>query len=630
MPGEPQARTVAAAPSPTLSPYNICRLLAAHSNNRRLAARALGISVARLNATLADRLDEYRLLIFLFAPSIRDAYNWYDHEPLFARKQARKFYDIYRPRIRAFKEWLRRHPVGDHYAAYCRLFGGDARPHATLTLAVDTPAHRSLYSVMLTLHLCKYQQARAARRLGLTRYLLTRALHHKPDEALTLLLLFNRTATAARAAAVRLGFLPAGWRSFVRAQQPLLAAYRHRLRTHPGDPYAAYQVVFKGHVPGQAGFDQAILKRMMRVWRREENRNRDPQPLLFSLPDAYLHPHLLEKVRESSFRFWHDAMLAFISQEKLPFTYDELNRREEEHRRSLLARGPLAELRAAEQHQPVRPTGEPANRELPSADHTDFMAAALPATDERDLVRRAQAGNRAAEQALLKHHQRLLSALAMPLAGHGLDRDDLVSEGALGLLHALRRFRPERSVRFATYATWWIRKYMHEALARHLGLSMYHYEHFLKVRHVLRDETRDRGSEPDAARVAQLTGFPAAEVEQLLLLTGGPVSLDAAVGASATLGDYLAADTVTDKLSLDAETTATLNDLLRRFLSLREELVIRYRMGFGPGFIALPLEETGRLLGVSRTAVQMIEQGALAKLNDPAIRPYLQDIAAAT
>lgn len=620
----PGGRRPHAAAPPSLSPYNICRLLAAHGGNRTLAAHTLGITPLRLNRILAAHPDEYRLLIFLFSPGIRAAYTWFRREPLFARQQARKYYDIHRERIRAFKQELRRQPVGDHFALYRKLFQPAAPPHRTLALAIDDPNHHSLYSIVLTLHLCAYRPSRAALRLGLSRYRLAQALRAKLDETLALLLLFNRSPRPALAAAKRLRLPVHDWHEFVAAQKPLLAAYRAQLRAQPGDPYAAYQVVYKGHVPGQAGFDEAVLKRMLRVWRRESARERGAQPLLFSLPDAFLHPHLLDKVRASSFHYWHDAMQAFITREKLPFTYNDLNRREEERLRGVLAQQALRRLREEHTRHAAEARREPVAPDLPSAADT----AAPPDDDRHTLVRRAQSGDRAAEQELLRRHQRLITSLALPLSGRGLDADDLASEGALGLLHALRRFDPSRPVRFSTYATWWIRKYLHEALARHLGLSTYHYEQLLKVQHAQRDWLRRRSETPDAALLAQLTGINRDEVEALLLRGGGLLSLDAGLDGSEglTLGETLTADAVTDKLMLDEETAHTLNGILREHLSLREEAVIRYRMGFGPGFIALPLEEVGKLLRVSRTAIQMIERSARLKLNAPALRPFLQDL----
>ena len=90
----------------------------------------------------------------------------------------------------------------------------------------------------------------------------------------------------------------------------------------------------------------------------------------------------------------------------------------------------------------------------------------LGADEERELIRLAQSGDRAARDRLIGSNTRLVVSIAQSHFRHGsgLDLDDLVGAGCLGLCVAVDRFDLAKSVRFATYATWWIRREVHDAI----------------------------------------------------------------------------------------------------------------------------------------------------------------------
>ena len=77
--------------------------------------------------------------------------------------------------------------------------------------------------------------------------------------------------------------------------------------------------------------------------------------------------------------------------------------------------------------------------------------------EEKDLARRAEAGDIDAGRRLIASHLRVVIKIARAYRGSGLPMSDLVQEGTLGLIHAVRRFNPDRGVRLSTYAMWWIR-----------------------------------------------------------------------------------------------------------------------------------------------------------------------------
>jgi RNA polymerase sigma factor (sigma-70 family) len=221
---------------------------------------------------------------------------------------------------------------------------------------------------------------------------------------------------------------------------------------------------------------------------------------------------------------------------------------------------------------------------------------------------------------LIRDSMRRVRAVARSYCGRGVDIDDLIAAGNLGLAEAFIRFDPLRNVKLSTYAECWIRKRIREALVDQAGpvrLPRYQRD---KLRDVYAARTRgrmDTGQDPDLDRVARDSGLTRAEVDRLLQFTAGSVSLDQPNSAGSDprpIGDLLP----------DEETECPQGALVRRDLAKflrhnlssldsRERQVVSLRYGLD-GRQALTLREVGREVGISREGVRQVEVRALNKL----------------
>jgi RNA polymerase sigma factor (sigma-70 family) len=243
------------------------------------------------------------------------------------------------------------------------------------------------------------------------------------------------------------------------------------------------------------------------------------------------------------------------------------------------------------------------------------------AGDEADaLARRAQAGNEAAREELIRRLLPLVHATARRYRTEGLEQADLLQEGIVGLLRALQRFDPERGVPFAAFATWWIRQSLQEARSDFMRPLRLPPKALRQLSHLKSEHQRIYEDERRSARVGELaerTNIELEQAEALMVADARERSLDEPISSMdaelGTLGDLLE-----DPLSaaayedvVDAVAGEQLRALLSR-LTDREREVVRARFGFDAP--AEKLSEVGERLGLSAERVRQIEERALAKL----------------
>jgi RNA polymerase primary sigma factor len=239
--------------------------------------------------------------------------------------------------------------------------------------------------------------------------------------------------------------------------------------------------------------------------------------------------------------------------------------------------------------------------------------------EEIALARRIRTGDQAALEKMIESNLRFVVSIANRYRACGIALLDLINEGNIGLIEAAKRFDPDRGVKFISYAVWWIRQGIMQALAEQCGsvrLPLKQAGLLYKIREKYEYMSKTNGKEPTQYELAEALGLKASEVEEIMRVSRKALSLESPVGEDSDTQylDLMTADNIPAvdhdliRDSLDSEVEKLLTDL-----SEREENVIRMRFGIGTDG-PLTLEKVGEKLGLSRERIRQIEKKAKKKL----------------
>jgi RNA polymerase primary sigma factor len=253
--------------------------------------------------------------------------------------------------------------------------------------------------------------------------------------------------------------------------------------------------------------------------------------------------------------------------------------------------------------------------------------------EEVELARRIRAGDQTALEKLTRANLRFVVSVAKQYQNNSLSLNDLINEGNLGLVKAAQKFDETRGFKFISYAVWWIRQSIIQALAEHsrlVRLPLNKVGSLTKINKAFSDLEQKYQREPTAEELAELLEIPVEEVEATLGISARHVSMDAPFteGESNALIDVLDNPNAekTDialeyKESLQMET-----DRILATLTDREREVIKLFFGIGVEH-PMTLEDIGESLGITRERIRQIKDKAITKLRtqsrSKALKAYL-------
>jgi RNA polymerase primary sigma factor len=232
---------------------------------------------------------------------------------------------------------------------------------------------------------------------------------------------------------------------------------------------------------------------------------------------------------------------------------------------------------------------------------------------------------KAAKDELVEANMRLVINVARAYHSSLIPFEDLVQEGAIGLITAAERFDPSKGFRFSTYATHWIRQAITRAIdnkSKPIRLPAHVSETLRKIERARTLWMRETGEDPTPEQLAEYLNVPARKITSLLNAGQEPVSLDMLVGSeeNTTLASLLFDENAIDPqdMVLTAEKRKVLMSLLDT-LTPREQEIMRRRLGYEEDSSAV-LQEIGTAMRISRERVRQIEIQALRKLKFAAKR----------
>ena len=242
--------------------------------------------------------------------------------------------------------------------------------------------------------------------------------------------------------------------------------------------------------------------------------------------------------------------------------------------------------------------------------------------EEREIARQARAGDRAAAERRAGWDIRVVISYVKKYQGRGLNLAELVCIGNEGLLKAVKKFDPDKGVKFISYAVWWIRQTVLQALAeqtRSVRIPLNQNSNLVKLSRTETALTQKLGRSPTDREIAEEMKEPVETVRALRRVASAELSLDAPLDKSdrdsASFGERFSGADEGD-IEIDVEAQARrefLEKMFESYLTERERKILVLYYGLDDGE-EMTLEQIGELLGVTRERIRQIRNRAFDKL----------------
>lgn len=254
-------------------------------------------------------------------------------------------------------------------------------------------------------------------------------------------------------------------------------------------------------------------------------------------------------------------------------------------------------------------------------------------SEEVELAQKIKKGGKEGEKALDKltrANLRFVVSVAKQYQNQGLSLPDLINEGNLGLIRAAKKFDETRGFKFISYAVWWIRQSILQALAeqsRIVRLPLNQVGSLNKIAKALSKFEQENERRPSPEELSESTGIPMDKIADTLKVSGRHISVDAPFvdGEDNTLLDVIAnSDSPMADASLNQESLSKEVDRALKMLQDREREILK--MFFGIGCQEMTLEEIGTKFDLTRERVRQIKEKAIRRLKaskNTLLRSYL-------
>jgi len=245
----------------------------------------------------------------------------------------------------------------------------------------------------------------------------------------------------------------------------------------------------------------------------------------------------------------------------------------------------------------------------------------LSSAEEASLAKRIRGGEQEALNELTEANLRFVVSIAKQYANQGVALEDLINEGNVGLIRAAKGFDESKGCRFITYAVWWIRQAILQALAeqsRIVRLPLNRVGELYKMGRAARELGHSLGRNPSTNEIADELDVSRGDVEGMMSIHSTHLSLDSPVyeGSDKTFQEMISDD---DDIPPDE---AVVQSAMKRsvagmldILDQRERTIIQLFFGINTDR-RHTLAEIGRTMGISRERVRQLKNRAISKLND--------------
>ena len=242
----------------------------------------------------------------------------------------------------------------------------------------------------------------------------------------------------------------------------------------------------------------------------------------------------------------------------------------------------------------------------------------LSSDEEVDLAQQIRKGDHKALERLTKANLRFVVSVAKQYQNQGLSLPDLINEGNLGLLKAAEKFDETRGFKFISYAVWWIRQSILQAIAeqsRIVRLPLNQVGSVNKINRMLNKFEQENERRPTLNEISEQTDLPEDKIDEAMLVSGRHVSVDAPFvdGEDNSLLDVLVNDDspTADRQLVIESLRAEIADALLMLSERERKVIIAF---YGIGVPEMTLEEIGNKYGLTRERVRQIKEKAIRRL----------------